>query len=568
MTDGHPETSTAVLTGPGGAFEVENAAINGVTFRIFKRAPSHLRDMYRTAVERHGRTTCYVYEGERYSFADAWNRASRVANALASRGVRPGDRVGVSMRNYPEWIWAFLGITSLGAVAVAMNAWWSGEEMLYAIDDSGLKTLFVDRERLEHLSPFLDERELNVITVRTGHTSGRGTMPWDTFMAAAGDAMPDHEVARDAPATLIYTSGSTAHPKGVLSSHRAIIHALMGWEGATALATAGRPPRESTYPPAMILTVPLFHVTGLNAQFLLSFRAGRKLVGMYKWDVEKALAIIEQERITLFNGVPTMAYELVNSPKFDEYDLSSLRGIGGGGAAMSPQHSRQIDKKMKRKASPSAGYGMTETNGLGTTNAGRSLLAKPTSCGRCQALIVDIKITDDEGRSRPATQTGEIWIKGPMNFTEYWNKPEATAATLTDGWVHTGDIGHLDEEGFLYITDRAKDMVIRGGENIGCQEVEAVIYEHPKVGEVAVFGVPDARLGEAVAAVVTITTPHALTPADVKSHVAEHMARFKVPEHVWIRNEPLPRTASGKIFKRGLRDEAIALLREQMVARS
>jgi long-chain acyl-CoA synthetase len=386
-------------------------------------------------------------------------------------------------------------------------------------------------------------------------------MTWDKFIDASPDAMPDSEIARDAPATLIYTSGSTAHPKGVLSSHRAIIHALMGWEGTTALATAGRPKRELVHPPAMILTVPLFHVTGLNAQFLLSFRAGRKLVGMYKWDVEKALAIIEQEHITLFNGVPTMAYELINSPKFDEYDLSSLRGIGGGGAAMSPQHSRQIDKKMKSKASPSAGYGMTETNGLGTTNAGRSLLAKPTSCGRAQALIVDIKIADDHGESLPPKQTGEIWIKGPMNFTGYWNNPDATAATLTDGWVHTGDIGHLDEEGYLFITDRAKDMVIRGGENIGCQEVEAVIYEHPKVGEVAVFGVPDARLGEAVAAVVTATTPHALTSADVKSHVAEHMARFKVPEHVWIRNEPLPRTASGKIFKRGLRDEAVALLK-------
>jgi long-chain acyl-CoA synthetase len=559
-TDQANQASSALL-GPGGQFEIVTAGIRGVPLPTFKTAPHHLPELYQSALE-YRDEIFYVYEGERFSFADAWGEAQRVCCALQAIGVQPGDRVGISMRNYPEWIWSFMGITSMGAVAVAMNAWWSGEEMVYAIDDSGLRTLFVDRERLEHLAPYLDEKDLNVIVVRSEHTSGRGVRGWGDFTASESASMAVPDIQPDDNAMILYTSGSTSHPKGVLSSHRAIVHSLLGWEAAAALARAnsGRGPRPRDMQPSMILTVPLFHVTGLNGQLLPSFRNGRKVVGMYKWEAEKALAIIESEKVTHFSGVPSMAYELVNSPSYDQYDLSSLRSIGGGGAAMTPKHSQRIDERSKNQVRASAAYGMTETNGLAASNAGVGLRERPNSCGKAMPPLVEIRISGRDGNEMARGATGEIWIRGPMNFTGYWNRPEDTAATLVDGWVRTGDLGHMDEDGFIFITDRAKDLIIRGGENIGCPEVEAVIYDHPRVLECAVFGVPDERLGESVAAVVMIKPGELLTAGDIQSYVSEHLARFKVPEYVFTRSDQLPRTASGKIYKRGLREEAIAEL--------
>ena len=305
--------------------------------------------------------------------------------------------------------------------------------------------------------------------------------------------------------------------------------------------------------------MPLFHVTGLTVQLLMSFRRGRKVVGMYKWDAEDALRIIDAERITEFNGVPTMAWELVQSPNRHKYDLSSLKSAGGGGAPMAPEHARQIDKTIA-KGAPGTGWGMTETQGLATTIGGAAFLARPRSCGRAVPPIVKVKAVRSDGTTAAPHETGELWIWGVMNFSGYWNKPEATAQSLTDGWVHTGDLGHLDEEGYVFITDRLKDMVLRGGENIGCQEVEAVLYDHPAVQEAAVFGVPDDRLGETLAAVVVTKPGAALTNEAVREFTAEHLAKFKVPDHVWVRRERLPRIASEKIFKRGLREEAIASL--------
>ncbi len=546
------------LLGPGGAYELVETDINGVRLPTFKNAPLHLREYYQAALE-WADATFYVYEDERYTFADAWQQGQRVASTLSELGVQSGDTVGIAMRNYPEWVWSYMGITSVGAVAVAMNAWWSGEEMMFGIEDSGMKTIFVDRERLEHLSPYLDENDLNVVAVRTSHTSGRGVRAWDDVVGTSDVAPNWPDISADDYAMILYTSGSTAQPKGAVSSHRAIIHSLLGWEAAAALAraNAGRRQRPRDKQPSMILTVPLFHVTGLNGQLLPSFGSGRKVVGMYKWDAEKALGIIERECITHFSGVPTMAYELVNSPNYDKYDLSSLRSIGGGGAAMTPKHSQRIDERSQSKTRASAAYGMTETNGLAASNAGDNLRQRPTSCGKPMPPLVQMRITGSDGIEVPRGTTGEIQIKGPMVFSGYWNNPDATAETLVDGWVRTGDIGHMDEEDFVYITDREKDMIIRGGENIGCPEVEAVIFNHPKVSECAVFGIPDERLGETVAAAVMVTPNELLTVGDIQSYVGEHLARFKVPEYVWIYEDHLQRTASGKIFKRGLRDEVL-----------
>ncbi len=555
------EPSVDEILGPGGPFEIVERNIRGVPLPTFRNAPWHLRELFQGALE-HAAETFYVYEDERYTFAEAWRTAERVMAGLHTLGVRPGDRVGIAMRNYPEWVMAFMGITSMGGIAVAMNAWWTGEEMVYGIDDSGLNTIFVDRERLEALSPYLDSKNLNVISVRTQHAAGRGVRSWESFIRSGNGVMHVPEIDPDDAATILYTSGSTSHPKGVVSSHRAIIHSLMGWEAAAAIARAevGRRQRPPERQPCMILTVPLFHVTGLNGQLLPSFRNGRKVVGMFKWDAEKALALIERERVTHFSGVPTMAYELVNSPNYEQYDLSSLRSIGGGGAAMTPEHSSRIAKRTENQARASAAYAMTETNGLTASNAGVHLQAKPKSCGRPLRPLVSVRVVDTDGNELGTNETGEICIKGPMNFTGYWNRPADTAKTIVDGWIHTGDIGHIDEEGFIFITDREKDMIIRGGENIGCQEVEAVIYDHPKVTECAVFGLPDERLGEVVAAVVRAAPGAILTGGDIQSHVGDRLARFKVPTHIWVTRDELPRTASGKIFKKGIREEALGRL--------
>ena len=559
--------AVAEVTAKGQPYETATAHIRDTAFTVFANAPSNLRALYESGLA-HAENDFYVYRDERYSYQRMWDLAAQCANRLRERGLRPGDRVGVALRNYPEWIAAFMGITSAGCVAVAMNAWWSGEELEYGIEDSGLKLLFADVERSERLLDRLARLAVELVTVRhrqPGHPT------WEEFVGGAATAMPEDPIAPEDNATILYTSGSTAHPKGVLSTHRAIANALLGWECGGAIAMAmnpqmgaavGRAAPPPEHPPAVILTVPLFHVTGLVVQLLSSFRRGRKVVGMYKWDVGEALKIIEAERITEFNGVPTMAWELVQSPERAKYDLSSLRSAGGGGAPMAPEHARQIDKTIA-KGAPGTGWGMTETQGLATTIGGAAFLERPRSCGRAVPPIVQVKAVKENGDDAQPFETGELWIHGVMNFSEYWNKPAATAESLTDGWVHTGDVGHLDDEGYVFITDRLKDMVLRGGENIGCQEVEAVLYNHPAVQEAAVFGVPDERLGETLAAVVAAKPGRALEPSDVQAFVAEHLAKFKVPDHVWVRTDRLPRIASEKIFKRGLREEAIALLEAQ-----
>lgn len=541
---------------PGQPYEMTERQYGDATYPVFVNAPVSLRQLYEQAANDFGAQDLYVYDGERISYADALRQAAQVANALQARGIKPGDRVGIALRNYPEWIIAFMGITSCGAIAVALNAWWTGEEMAYGVSDSGLTLLFADAERIGRLRQA--KVEVPVVSIRC---EAANTTPWAEFISGQSSIMPPVDIAEEDNALILYTSGSTAHPKGVLSSHRGIIHALLGWESAAAIVGSLLPAPDASEPkPSMLLAVPLFHVAGLNVQLLSCFRAGRKLVGMYKWDPEEALKLIEAERITAFNGVPTMAWEVIQSPNFSKYDTSSLKSMGGGGAAMAPEHARQIEDKLSN-GDAGTGYGMTETNGLGTTISGAALLQRPRSCGKGTPPVVKVKIIDDNGQALGVGESGEICIHGAMNFKGYWNNPEATASTLINGWVHTGDVGHLDEEGYVFITDRMKDMVIRGGENIGCQEVEAVIYDHPAVSECAVFGVPDERLGETIAAVVMPKPGHNVDVDDLKAHVMGQLAKFKVPEHVFIHTEQLPRIASGKIFKRELREQALIRLK-------
>ncbi len=555
--------SFALLTDtPGSTYELGQRQLGDRLLPYFVNAPTNLGELFRESLQ-HAEADFYVFGAERFNFAATYAQAARVANALQKSGIGQGDRVGICMRNYPEWIFAYMGITATGAVAVALNSWWTGTELSFGIADSGLQLLIADGERLQRLQQLSEPPQITYIAVRGGIAElPNNTQSWSDWLQGAATDMPVVEVSGTANATILYTSGSTAHPKGVLASQFSIIQTLLGWEFQQAVAMHALPEMFDLDPAVQsstILTVPLFHVTGLNVQLLSSYRSGRKLVGMYKWDATSALKIIADEQITSFNGVPTMAWELVQHPDFEDYDTSSLRSAGGGGAAMAPEQSKQLQAKFA-SAAPGTGYGLTETNGLGTTISGAALLDRPRSCGRAVSPIVSIKIIDAAGVEQKAGDTGEIWIFGAQNFSGYWNNETATTETLSDGWVHTGDIGHLDTEGYLYITDRAKDMVIRGGENIGCQEVEAVLYEHPAVLECAVYGVPDRRLGETLAASVALKSGHLAEADELRAHVATQLAHYKVPQYFFIATTPLPRIASGKIYKRGLREQAIQTL--------
>ena len=377
-----------------------------------------------------------------------------------------------------------------------------------------------------------------------------------------GGRPPRVDIAPDDDATILYTSGTTGRPKGAVSTHRAVLHALLAYAARAAIervrSASDDGPAPTTPPgrPVFILIVPLFHVTGSVPVMLGCLASGLKLVIMHHWDADTALELIERERVTNFVGVPTQSHDLLQSPHFVDHDTSSLISVGGGGAPTPKELVKKVDASFSN-AKPNIGYGMTETNSYGPGNSGADYLEHPTSTGRVVA-IMDIEARDPEGEPLPAGETGELWMRGPNLIRGYWNRPEATAETIVDGWLRTGDIGRVDEDGFVYVSDRAKDMVLRGGENVYCVEIEDVLYEHPAVHEAAVFGVPDERLGETVAAAVYPKVGSTVTADELRDFVAAHLAAFKVPETIDVRTEPLPRNAAGKFLKRHLRDEQSA----------
>ncbi len=554
MTDMTRQQAIAALTGPGAPYELETITAHGRTFRSFKTAPPSLRALFAdTATDR----PFIAYEDERLTFAEAWRQASRIGHLLVHRfGVRAGDRVAISMRNYPEWVLAFTAITSIGAIAVAMNALWQSDELGYALTDCGAKVLFADQERLERLATCAPITGLTVVAVRATRPPTRGA-PLDDLLAEVGDVpMPGNDPAPDDAATIFYTSGSTGHPKGVVSTHRNVLSTLMSWEvdmriGELMLGIVAIAP---TAQPGTLLAVPLFHVTGSHAVFLSCYRAQRRLVGMYRWDAAAAAALIARERLTSFVAPAAMTGDLVAVAKAKRHDLSSLISVGGGGAPRAPEQVRQIGASFGG-AMPNTGWGMTETNAIGTGIGGPDYLTRPASSGRC-SLVLDIKIVDEAGITVTQGQRGELLVRGASVFTGYWNLPEVNARAFEDGWFRTGDVALLDDEGFLFIVDRIKDLIIRGGENIGCGQVEAALLLHPDVAEAAVYAVPDARLGEEVGA--TVHGSASLDVEALRAFVSGHLARFEVPRYILKSSAPLPRTPSGKIHKRQIRAEALA----------
>ena len=522
----------------------------------FKNAPPTLRDLFsqsRSEVE------FIIYEDQRLTFDEAYIEASKIAMILVNDyGVKPGDRVAISMRNYPEWILAFMAATSIGGIAVAMNALWQPEEMAYGLTDSGAKVLFADEERLARFAQIASPPKVQLISVRTSaYPNAVDLADLVAKLENSGQtiAMPEQYAKPEDDATLLYTSGSTGHPKGVASCHVNIISALMSWEldQTTAIGLMEEPPEAPAHPPATLMAVPLFHATGSHAVYLASYRHQRKLVCMYKWDPAIAAQMIEEEKITTFIAPAAMTGDLVLEAQRSQRDLSSLASVGGGGAPRAPEQVRNIEKSFT-KALPGTGWGMTETNAIGTSIGGIDYLERPDSCGRCSG-VMERRGSDEAGNALDANNRGELLIRGTGVFRGYWNRPDANADTfLPGGWMRTGDVAYLDDEGYLFIVDRIKDLVIRGGENIGCGEVEAALLEHPLIHEASVYAVPDERLGEEVG--TTIYTETRIDTDELNSFLLERLARFKVPAHTLQQHEPLPRTASGKILKRELREEA------------
>lgn len=543
------EDAIAAVSAPGQPFEVVEVERDGVTNRVFKNASPTLRELFDRA--RGLEATFLVFEDEEWSFARVMDQADALGHALVHRyGLKKGDRVGIAMRNYPEWVVAFAAILSVGAVSVSLNAWWTEEELAYVIDDAGLSLLIGDPERVARSRAACERRGASLLGVRLGDDGvAPGVERWEDVVVV-GPAMPAVDLDGESDATILYTSGTTGFPKGAVSTHRAVSQAITAFLSGASVQAARREGEEvgTGLTPCFILIVPLFHVTGCIPVMMSCFAWHFKLVMMYRWEPERALELIERHRVTNFVGVPTQAWDLMESSSFSAYDTSSLSAVGGGGAPAPPTLVARVEHSFKGR--PNLGYGMTETNAYGPGNYGEDYVTHPTSTGHVPTIVMDVDVRDESGRSLARGASGEIWLKSPTLFRGYWRLPEATAETIVEGWLRTGDLGHVSEEGYLYVEDRAKDMILRGGENVYSAQVEAAIYENPAVYEAAVFALPDERLGEAVAAVVMVRDGATLEPDELRAFLEPRLATYMIPTHVVFTNEPLPRNAAGKLLKR------------------
>ena len=547
-----------ILTAPGQRFEMDEALISGVPTRIWKNAPANLRLVAQVG-KAYGDRDFLVYESERVSY-DAWFRAvATLAAELQAKGVGKGDRVALAMRNLPEWPVAFFAAVTIGAICVPLNAWWTGEELAYGLQDSGTRLLICDAERWERIGPYRSEcPALETVIVSRAENLGEDAIMLETLIGGSGDyaalacdTLPDVDISPDDDATIFYTSGTTGRPKGALGTHRNLCTNILSSAYNSAFSVLRRGEALPDPMPRTSLTViPLFHVTACSAGLMGSIVAGNTLIFMHKWDPVEAFGIIEREKVNLTGGVPTIAWQLIEHPERAKYDLSSLEAVAYGGAPAAPELVRRIHREFG--ALPGNGWGMTETMATVTGHSGEDYLNRPDSCGPPVA-VADLKIMSEDGSTElPTGAIGELWARGPMVVKGYWGKPEASAETFVDGWVRTGDLARLDEEGWCYIADRAKDMIIRGGENIYSSEVENVLYDHPAVTDAALIGLPHKQLGEEPAAVVHLAPGTSATEEELREWVAARLARFKVPVRIAFTRATLPRNANGKILKKDL----------------
>jgi len=559
--------SNALMTVPGAKFEMEEKVINGIALRTYKHAPQTLRDVVLNSKQWDFREYL-VYHDERVTYAAHYKAVAHLARALRETfGVRKGDRVAVVMRNYPQWAVGFWAALAIGAIATPLNSWWTGEELEYGLADSGAKVAIVDQEKLERIREHLPKlTQLKTIIVARGgeEEADPRIVSLEKLIGAArawADLpdidMPPADIGPDDDATIMYTSGTTGKPKGALATHRGIVSNVFNGMACQArhFLRQGQPPpvRDPLNDPPRIplLAIPFFHATGAFSNLVPAIINADKIVTMYKWDPGEALEIIEREKITMIGGVPAIAWQVLEHPDRDKYDLSSIQFVAYGGAPSAPELVATIKRRFPNGLA-SNGWGMTETCAASCVNFGKDYEVRPDSCG-APAPAMDFRIVGSNGETLGPNQVGELWVKGPNNCKAYWNKPEATAKTFIDGWVVTGDIGRMDEEGFVFLLDRAKDMLIRGGENIYCIEVESALYDHPAIMDAAVVGIPHKVLGEEVGAVVQVKPDMDVTSDELRRFTAQKIAAFKVPVDIEIQRDPLPRNANGKIMKSELR---------------
>jgi long-chain acyl-CoA synthetase len=545
------------LTAPGEMFEVTTVDVRGHELKVFANATNSLRDIWATSAG-HADKDYLVYQDQRWTYAQAHADVNAIAAWLVANGVRQHDRVAIAMRNYPEWILAYWAVVSMGAVVVAINAWWVTEELEYGLKDCSPKVFIGDRERVERLIPVIGEfPDMKVVAVRCDGGQHSRLVPWTEVIAAAG-GIPQADIDPDDDACIFYTSGTTGHPKGAQLTHRGFVNNLFSLmfirtAQSAALVRAGKleQPEGATLDlqPSAIITTPLFHVTA-NQGVLSTTAGGGKVVVMYKWDAGEALRIIEEEKISSFSGVPVMARELISHPDFQTRDTSSLAALAGGGSKFPPDLVEKIQRSEDVPA-PTQGYGMTEIHGMISFIGADYFADKPNSAGKVLPTY-EVKCINEEGNALNFGERGEICVRGVQVFKGYLNRPEATAESIVDGWLHTGDIGYLDEGGFLYVVDRIKEMVLRGGENVYCAEVEAVLYHHDAIAECVVFSVPDERLGEEVGAAIYCNSGNTVTADELRGYCKDRLAAYKIPRYIWIVEQQLPRNASGKFVKREL----------------
>jgi len=551
MTDIFNEVVKQV-TAKGQMFETKEVLNdNGVTYTEYANFAENLKQFFDIGLT-HEEKDWLVYENERYTYKEVYERSAQVANALIATGIKKGDRVAICMQNNPEYIFSFMGIMGMGAVCVPLNSWWVPSEVIYGLEHSDAKLLIADKKRLQGLESMPD-----VIKVVTTYADDENFTSFNSFVKGQSSSWPEVEINRNDYASIYYTSGSTGRPKGVLSSQKGILSTMFSWTCysvvASQIAAKTDPDATPLVSPdlAVLHCVPLFHVTGSHSAFLMSILIGRKIVMMKKWDAGEALKIIEEEKVSDITGVPTQTWELLSHPKKNDYDLSSLKVLGGGGGPRPAEHVKQLDEQFEGR--PGIGYGLSETNALATLGNGDEYVNHPSSTGRVVPPLTEIKILDNDWNEVAEGELGEIAIKTPASMVGYWKNDEATKECMNEGgWFRTGDLGKF-EGPFLYIVDRVKDMVIRGGENIACPEVEAAIYEHENVLEVCVFGVPDTRLGEIVSCCIYLKPGTNLNQEELSSFLSDKLAPFKIPAEFNFTENKIPRLASEKFDKPTLR---------------
>jgi steroid-24-oyl-CoA synthetase len=551
-----------MLTRAGDPFEVVTEEVRGVPTKVYKHRLRNLREIALVAPYRL-ETPHIVYGDRRISFDDFLRGANSISRALGRDfGVAPGDRVAVLSANNPEWCLAFWGVVNSGGVLVGLNRWWKADEVLYGLENSGTKVLIADRSRFQRVADRIGQTPSleAVLVVGPGDIKTGGRIhSFEELMGEPGLELPHTPIDEDDPAVIFYTSGTTGRPKGAISTHRSMLANLQNTLYSRIVNGLNDAFPEPEGQLASLLTTPLFHVSGCHSNMVVGlFNGIRLVIPEGRFDPVTCARLIEEERITVWAAVPTMIWKFCTEPAIRRYDLSSVASVGYGGSPSSGELQRMVVETFPGLRRITNAYGLTESSSVATTITGKELLDRPDSVGQPMPAV-DIRIAGPEGEEVPRGEVGEIWIKGPTVMPGYWNDPDATAETITDGWLHTGDIGRVDEEGFLYVTDRAKDMIIRGGENIYCVEIENRLVEHAGILDAAVIGVPHPELGEEVRAVVQLVAGSQISEADVRSWVAETLADFKVPAYVELRSESLPRNASGKLVKnalRGLEDES------------